>query len=781
VTDVNITAGLDDSASPGLKRLIGLLGEFAQGVREGAKAELEAQRAGGGNAERNDATSASLTRLAGGLAKVAAGFYAAKQVVDAFVASVHEADRLDDLSDKTGVAASQLQSLGYAAKLSGSSLDGVVTAMNKLGRSAVASEEDVKKQAAAFEAVGVSATDANGQIKDSQTLFLELATAFSQIEDSPEKAAAAFRIFGSEAKNLMPLLNQGAEGIQKLRKEQEELAGVDPGTFDKFAKSSGSLFDGIDKITVAINGLFTAIGAELVPALVVMVDEIVDSAKEGGLLRNVLDGLAAVVNGVLVPAIKVAAVIFSGFTSTVKIAGASIGAFFAVIQQVASGGGLKGVKQVLADYKDEVDRIADAHVKFTEKLALSGHEAVKLASATDKPKRTIKAVGKEAKDTTKALEDMVSQLRVANASFGADESVKQRLEAQEKFAEAIKKGADPARAAALRDQALALIDVNRALREAAKEQEAFEKAQASLDEQQAQNALLAYEASLIGLQADERARLVQAYKDEQAVRKAVADLSDADAKKVADRMRALQAERAEIQKAADDARVTNEILSQSHAFIQEDVQRRLMAAVKLLEAGKITVDDYTKYQDAQLDRLKDKTKEVTSEIQTFWKAAGEGIQGDLQSFIFDFAQGKLSNLVSSVKTTLDRIVAQILAAKLATALFGSDFAKGNVGGLVGQAGGFLAGLFGGFRAAGGPVQAGRAYVVGERRAELFVPSTSGRILPDAGAVGASAGPVVNLSVTAMDSQSVIQAIAGVKREVAGMLNATTRTYNLRSA
>lgn len=40
------------------------------------------------------------------------------------------------------------------------------------------------------------------------------------------------------------------------------------------------------------------------------------------------------------------------------------------------------------------------------------------------------------------------------------------------------------------------------------------------------------------------------------------------------------------------------------------------------------------------------------------------------------------------------------------------------------------------RAHGGPVAAGRAYLVGERRAEIFVPRQSGTILPDASAVGA---------------------------------------------
>jgi hypothetical protein len=47
-------------------------------------------------------------------------------------------------------------------------------------------------------------------------------------------------------------------------------------------------------------------------------------------------------------------------------------------------------------------------------------------------------------------------------------------------------------------------------------------------------------------------------------------------------------------------------------------------------------------------------------------------------------------------------------------------------------------LFAGFRAEGGPVGAGSAYVVGEKGPELFVPSSSGSIVPN-GAMGSSGG------------------------------------------
>jgi phage-related minor tail protein len=80
-------------------------------------------------------------------------------------------------------------------------------------------------------------------------------------------------------------------------------------------------------------------------------------------------------------------------------------------------------------------------------------------------------------------------------------------------------------------------------------------------------------------------------------------------------------------------------------------------------------------------------------------------------------------------SALDAIAAAALKAGVQSVLSG-----GGVGG--GGVSGALAGLVGGLpgRATGGPVSPGRAYVVGERGPEMFVPSSSGRV-----EVGASGG------------------------------------------
>lgn len=69
-------------------------------------------------------------------------------------------------------------------------------------------------------------------------------------------------------------------------------------------------------------------------------------------------------------------------------------------------------------------------------------------------------------------------------------------------------------------------------------------------------------------------------------------------------------------------------------------------------------------------------------------------------------------------------------------LLGGGKGGGLIGGLVGS----LLGLPG--RATGGPVTAGRPYLVGERGPELFVPTAAGRVE----ASGAAGGRMVNITV-----------------------------------
>ncbi len=107
-------------------------------------------------------------------------------------------------------------------------------------------------------------------------------------------------------------------------------------------------------------------------------------------------------------------------------------------------------------------------------------------------------------------------------------------------------------------------------------------------------------------------------------------------------------------------------------------------------------------------------------------------------------------------------LADIAASAIRTDL-GSLFGGGGSGG--GGSGAFasiataLSGLFGGSpgRATGGPVTGGRAYMVGERGPELFVPTSAGRIQAAGG--GGAINVTVNVA-TPRDASPAVMARTG---------------------
>jgi hypothetical protein len=109
-------------------------------------------------------------------------------------------------------------------------------------------------------------------------------------------------------------------------------------------------------------------------------------------------------------------------------------------------------------------------------------------------------------------------------------------------------------------------------------------------------------------------------------------------------------------------------------------------------------------------------------------------------------QGIGRALVSSFKAA----AAEAISSGLFRLLIGTGetgVPTGLIGGLFSK----LGGLFGGFRASGGPVSAGRAYVVGERGPELFVPRAAGVIQPSAG----GGGTVINVDARGAVSPSAV--------------------------
>jgi hypothetical protein len=109
-------------------------------------------------------------------------------------------------------------------------------------------------------------------------------------------------------------------------------------------------------------------------------------------------------------------------------------------------------------------------------------------------------------------------------------------------------------------------------------------------------------------------------------------------------------------------------------------------------------------------------------------------------------------------SAMEEIAAAAIRSGIGAVLAGAGGKKG------GGIGGLLTGLLGlPGRAGGGPVSPGRAYLVGERGPELFVPTASGRV--DTGRTGGAADIRISISINA-PAGSEPRALAHSSRQVA---------------
>lgn len=122
--------------------------------------------------------------------------------------------------------------------------------------------------------------------------------------------------------------------------------------------------------------------------------------------------------------------------------------------------------------------------------------------------------------------------------------------------------------------------------------------------------------------------------------------------------------------------------------------------------------------------------------------------------------GKLE--MEDLKRVALAAMAEIAAAAIRSGV-GALMGSGGGQNLLLAAGNALAGLFGvPGRATGGPVSPGRAYVVGERGPELFVPTSSGRV-----ETGSGGGRDIRMSITINAPQGgEPRALAQSSRQVA---------------
>ncbi|BBU58496.1 hypothetical protein KU6B_47610 [Mameliella alba] len=140
-------------------------------------------------------------------------------------------------------------------------------------------------------------------------------------------------------------------------------------------------------------------------------------------------------------------------------------------------------------------------------------------------------------------------------------------------------------------------------------------------------------------------------------------------------------------------------------------RRELADLTELYGLGYLSADQFRAAQEQlALEMDAERISALTQGVQGFTDALFEGGEA-----VAEWARRTVIEIA--------KVITQMLILK-ALGLPTDGVGGGGFAGWIGQA------IFGGFRASGGPVSAGKAYIVGERGPEMIVPNAAGTVVPN---------------------------------------------------
>lgn len=185
-------------------------------------------------------------------------------LVNSTIETSQYADEVMSMSSVTGIATDTLQEMQYASELLDVDVGTMTGSMTKLLKLMSSAAEGSASAMENFEALGISVTDANGELRDSEEVFWEAIDALGQIQNESERDAAAMEIFGRSARELNPLIEAGSEAFEELADEAHDAGYVMGGdTLEAF----GDLDDNMQRLTNGTTALEHAFGQVLLPVL----------------------------------------------------------------------------------------------------------------------------------------------------------------------------------------------------------------------------------------------------------------------------------------------------------------------------------------------------------------------------------------------------------------------------------------------------------------------------------------------------------------------------------
>lgn len=314
-------------------------------------------------------------------------------------------EELANMSAMTGMSTEWLSKMSYAATSTGSSLSGLVTSSRLLSQQLIEASNGGEAAQKSFAALGLNYQQLRAMSPEEQ--FETVLKALGGVSDETERAALAIQMFGRSGTQMLPMLANGADGLEEMMKKAEELGYVMSGEDVKAAEELDQAFD---EAQASMKGMKNTIGEALAPAVKALADLVSDllgtwnrwADDNPALARTITEvavafGALLAVGGaflILYPrivagmaAIGIAADLMTGPIGWVTLAVTALGAAFLYLSHSADEA-RKKQKAALEDERDEIKKVYDdkkreIEAAAQEKITQAGEEKQAAIDALD--------------------------------------------------------------------------------------------------------------------------------------------------------------------------------------------------------------------------------------------------------------------------------------------------------------------------------------------------------------------------------------------------------------
>lgn len=246
---------------------------------EGALARLELQMKGFGESiehfsGRFEGVSRASENLVGKLEKLGlASLFAEGGAIGLANKIADMGFELGEAAIKTGLTTAQLQYWQYVAKQAGIDSDTLTMAFARLNANVGRASKPTSEQAQALRFLGVSAKDANGHVKSSNDLFVQVMGALGKVHDQTKRNLAAQILLSRSYIELLPVMKAISSGSKENTEDfKKYVQTLDDGAIkksDEFHRASINL-------QAALGSLAAQVGMQLMPVILPLVKSMSD-------------------------------------------------------------------------------------------------------------------------------------------------------------------------------------------------------------------------------------------------------------------------------------------------------------------------------------------------------------------------------------------------------------------------------------------------------------------------------------------------------------------------